>query len=131
MLLLLLLLQESALVQRLGAERAPDVQQYITRMPADSSTKLTVASNPLMLSMIASVFELRQGLPVPQTAAELYSTASDTMLARGGGASAELRRLVQVGPPVGPPTTALDEPAQHRCLGSHSPLQRLRLQAVP
>eukprot|EP00900_Chrysochromulina_parva_P013356 jgi/Chrpa1/22020/Chrysochromulina_OHIO_Genome00027621-RA len=48
-----------------------------------------------MLSMVASVYELRQGVGMPATVAELYATASDAMLARGGVATPELTRLLQ------------------------------------
>ncbi|KOO32405.1 protein nlrc3 [Chrysochromulina tobinii] len=54
-----------------------------------------VTSNPLMLSMVASVYELRQGVGMPATVAELYATASDAMLARGGVVTPELKRLLQ------------------------------------
>jgi vacuolar protein 8 len=48
-----------------------------------------------MLSMLASVFELRSGIEMPRTVVELYSMASDVMLNRGGATSPELRRLLQ------------------------------------
>eukprot|EP00900_Chrysochromulina_parva_P016629 jgi/Chrpa1/24968/Chrysochromulina_OHIO_Genome00027804-RA len=48
-----------------------------------------------MLSMVASVYELRQGVGMPATVAELYATASDAMLARGDVATPELARLLQ------------------------------------
>jgi hypothetical protein len=48
-----------------------------------------------MLSMVASVYELRQGVGMPATVAELYATASDAMLARGGVVTAELKQLLQ------------------------------------
>ena len=54
-----------------------------------------VTSNPLMLSMTASVYELRQGVGMPETIAELYEHASEAMLSRGGASSKELRRLMQ------------------------------------
>jgi hypothetical protein len=46
--------------------------------------------------MIASVFEIRQGVGMPKTIAELYGVASEAMLARGGAATPELRSLLQV-----------------------------------
>ena len=52
-------------------------------------------SNPLMLSMMASVYELRKGIDMPSTVAELYEIASEAMLARGHVASDALRRLLQ------------------------------------
>ena len=45
--------------------------------------------------MVASVFELRQGVDMPKTIAELYESASDAMLARGGVVSAEVRALLE------------------------------------
>jgi Ran GTPase-activating protein (RanGAP) involved in mRNA processing and transport len=87
--------QERALEQRLGAERAAALLPYVRdTVPRDDKGQ-KVTSNPLMLSMVASVYELRQGIGMPATVAELYATASDAMLARGGVASAELLRLLQ------------------------------------
>ena len=63
-------------------------------MPRDDMGQ-KVTSNPLMLSMVASVYELRQGVGMPATVAELYATASDAMLARGGVVTPELTRLLQ------------------------------------
>ena len=45
--------------------------------------------------MVASVFELRQGVEMPSTVAELYGLASEAMLTRGGAASDALRELLQ------------------------------------
>eukprot|EP00966_Prymnesium_polylepis_P275972 6376092-Prymnesium_polylepis.1 len=45
--------------------------------------------------MVCSVFELRGGVDMPTTVAALYGDAADAILARGGAASAELRRLMQ------------------------------------
>ena len=53
-------------------------------VPCDAETGARVTSNPLMLSMVASVFELRGDLQMPSTVAELYEVAADAMLARGG-----------------------------------------------
>jgi len=93
--------QEQALLQRLGNEG--DVRQLMTfveRMPTstdpDAPTKQhRVTANPLVLSMVASVFEIRKGLGMPETVAELYASASDAMLARGGGVTAEVRTLLK------------------------------------
>ena len=88
--------QESALEQRLGPERAAALLTYVRDvMPRDDDTGQKVTSNPLMLSMVASVYELRQGVGMPATVAELYATASDAMLARGGVMTPELKRLLQ------------------------------------
>ena len=61
----------------------------------DTDTGMSVTANPLMLSMVASVYELRQGVGMPETIAELYKEASEAMLARGGATSVQLRRLLQ------------------------------------
>ncbi|KOO26799.1 hypothetical protein Ctob_001341, partial [Chrysochromulina tobinii] len=94
--------QEQALLQRLG--NAADVRQLMTfveRMPTSTDLAATtmqhrVTANPLMLSMVASVFEIRKGLGMPKTVVELYASASDAMLARGGGVTAEVRTLLEV-----------------------------------
>ena len=64
-------------------------------VPRDVETGLLVTSNPLMLSMVASVYELRGDLQMPKTIAELYKVSSDAMLARGGASSDHLRKLLQ------------------------------------
>ena len=88
--------QEKALEQRLGAARTAELMPYVRdRVPHDTETGHRVTANPLMLSMVASVFEFRRGLEMPKTLAELYKTASDLMLARGGDNQPELRRLLQ------------------------------------
>jgi hypothetical protein len=94
--------QEQALLQRLGSEE--DVRQLMTfveRMPTSTdpaapTMQHRVTANPLMLSMVASVFEIRKGLGMPKTVAELYAFASDAMLARGGVVTAEVRTLLEV-----------------------------------
>jgi hypothetical protein len=93
--------QKQALLQRLGNEG--DVRQlmaFVERMPTSTdpdapTTQHRVTANPLMLSMVASVFEIRKGLGMPETVAELYASASDAMLARGGGVTAEVRTLLE------------------------------------
>jgi NLR family CARD domain-containing protein 3 len=87
--------QERALEQRLGAERAAALLTYVRDVMPRDDTGQKVTSNPLMLSMVASVYELRQGVGMPATVAELYATASDAMLARGGVTTPELTRLLQ------------------------------------
>ena len=83
-------------MQRVGEAQAAPLLEYVRdRVPIDTETGLRVTANPLMLSMVASVFELRSGLPMPSTVAELYGVASDVTFSRGGVASAELRRLLQ------------------------------------
>ena len=88
--------QQTVLEERLGATRAAELQSYVRdKVPRDTETGLRVTSNPLMLSMVASIAELRRGVGMPSTIAELYADASNAMLARGGAATAELHRLLQ------------------------------------
>ena len=60
---------------------------YLDRVPRDVETGNRVCSNPLMLSMIISIFELRQGLEMPATVARMYEIASQAMLERNGDVS--------------------------------------------
>jgi Ran GTPase-activating protein (RanGAP) involved in mRNA processing and transport len=87
--------QERALELRLGTERAAALLTYVRDVMPRDDTGQKVTSNPLMLSMVAAVYELRQGVGMPGTVAELYATASDAMLARGGVKTPELARLLQ------------------------------------
>ncbi len=81
-------------MQRVG--HADALLTYLRdKVPTDTETGLRVTSNPLMLSMVASVFELRRGVGMPSTIAELYADASEAMLARGGVVSDQLRLLLQ------------------------------------
>merc|ERR1712185_578609 len=66
-------------------------------MDTDPDTKAQhrVTANPLMLSMVASAFEIRKGVDMPETVAALYESASEAMLARGGVVSAEMRTLLE------------------------------------
>ena len=86
--------QQEALEQRLGATAAAPLLEYLERMPVGDDGQ-RVTANPLMLSMTASVYELRQGVGMPETIAELYKDASEAMLSRGGASSKELRRLMR------------------------------------
>ena len=86
--------QQEALEQRLGATAVAPLLEYLKRMPVGDDGQ-RVTTNPLMLSMTASVYELRQGVGMPETIAELYEHASEAMLSRGGASSKELRRLMQ------------------------------------
>ena len=45
--------------------------------------------------MVTSVFEIRRGVGMPSTIAELYADASDAMLTRGSNVSDKLRGLLQ------------------------------------
>ena len=64
--------------QRLGATAGEPLLEYLKRMPVGDDGQ-RVTSNPLMLSMIASVYELRQGVGMPETIAELYKDASEAI----------------------------------------------------
>ena len=88
--------QLEALTQRLGSEAARELLAYVEqRMPLNTESEHRVTANPLRLSRVASVYELRQGIDMPRTVAGLYSPASDALLACGGAASPALRRLLQ------------------------------------
>ena len=90
--------QEQALTQRLGEAGVKKLMPFVERMPNGHGPRTgaaRVTANPLMLSMVASVFEIRKGVDMPETIAKLYEDASEAMLARGGGVSAELRKLLQ------------------------------------
>ena len=87
--------QREALTQRLGAAGVEALLPFVERMPPDSETGLRVTANPLMLSMVASVYEIRAGVDMPETVAALYESASEAMLARGGVVSAEMRTLLE------------------------------------
>ena len=87
--------QNEALEKRLGVEGARPLLEYLEKEAPIDTHGHRVTSNPLMLSMFASVFELRRGVGMPETIAELYKLASEAMLSRGGGSSPELRKLLQ------------------------------------
>eukprot|EP00312_Isochrysidales_sp_CCMP1244_P014706 CAMPEP_0202741946 /NCGR_PEP_ID=MMETSP1388-20130828/4654_1 /ASSEMBLY_ACC=CAM_ASM_000864 /TAXON_ID=37098 /ORGANISM="Isochrysis sp, Strain CCMP1244" /LENGTH=1959 /DNA_ID=CAMNT_0049408819 /DNA_START=358 /DNA_END=6236 /DNA_ORIENTATION=+ len=89
--------QQQALEQRLGKSGAIELFEYVEMIPRDTESGLLITANPLMLSMVASVFELREGVGMPRTVAELYGVASAAMLSRSGGSTSEaLHRLLQV-----------------------------------
>ena len=78
--------QQQEVVQlRLGAERAEVLLPYLrNNVPLDGDTRQRITSNPLMLSMVISVFELRLNLGMPRTVTELYEVATSAMLQRAG-----------------------------------------------
>ena len=86
--------QKAAIELRLGCKRAQELLPYLERVPLDAETGQRVTGNPLMLSMVASVFEIRQGMAMPETIAELYQIASQAMLRRDGDVSPELEQLL-------------------------------------
>lgn len=88
--------QHRALEQRLGsADAATRVREYASaELPRDAESGECVTASPLMLSIISSIFELRRGVDMPKTVAEVYELACKVMLARGGGTSPTLTRLL-------------------------------------
>ena len=81
--------QRTVIERRVGkGERAERLVEYVReRVPLDGQTGRRVTGNPLMLSMVVSIFESRQGSDavagaMPGTVAELYDVASRTMLER-------------------------------------------------
>ena len=76
--------QLQALERRLGSGGVRELRPHLERMPIDEATQQRITSNPLMLSMVASIFELRTGLAMPETTVQLYAEATRAMLARVG-----------------------------------------------
>jgi hypothetical protein len=87
--------QKTAVQQRLGVELSEALMPYLESVPRDADTGQRITANPLMLSMVVSVFEIRQGLGMPKTIHELYAVASSAMLARGGGAPGKQLQLLR------------------------------------
>ena len=75
--------QAAFLAQRLGAARATELAPYVHGMPVEADTRRRVTANPLMLSMVASIAKLREGIYMPRTTAALYEVAASAMLRRG------------------------------------------------
>ena len=81
--------QEDFLATRLGDARASTLKSYLRdKVPLDAGgeagTKRRVTANPLMLSMVCSIAQLRVGIDMPTTTAELYEVAAGAMLKRSG-----------------------------------------------
>jgi ankyrin repeat protein len=81
--------QEAFLATRLGDKRASTLKSYLSdRVPLDAAgeagTMRRVTANPLMLSMVCSIAQLRVGIDMPTTTAELYEVAAGAMLKRSG-----------------------------------------------
>jgi len=89
--------QAAFLRQRLGVAREAELQAYVrTAVPVDADTQRRVTANPLMLSMVASIAELRTGVNMPRKTAELYEVATRAMLARSAaGVTKEAEALLQ------------------------------------
>ena len=69
---------------RLGNKRATELRPYLREKVPVDELRRRVTSNPLMLSMVASIAELRAGIEMPTTTAELYEVAADLLLSRAG-----------------------------------------------
>ena len=75
--------QADFLARRLDGGRAEELRPYLLeQVPVEADTQLRVSSNPLLLSMIASIADLRKGIGMPTTTAELYDVAAEAMLSR-------------------------------------------------
>ena len=80
--------QEEVIVKRLGKGKHSELLDYLRnpeRVPFDNETRQRVTGNPLMLSMVISIFQSKQkGIDkaMPATITELYETASRAMLER-------------------------------------------------
>ena len=87
--------QSDFLTERLGNARGAELVPYLElKVPVDSD-KRRVTANPLMLSMVASIAELRTGVDMPTTTAALYQTAAELMLRRGGALTEPEEALLQ------------------------------------
>ena len=73
--------QARFLEKRLGAELTARLAPYLSSVPIDEEGR-RITANPLLLSMVASIAELRQGVGMPDTTAELYEVAAGAMLSR-------------------------------------------------
>ena len=85
--------QRHVVEQRIDDQYVDDLMTYLQeRVPRDVETGNRVTGNPLMLSMVVSIFESRVvqmrvmqsqvATAMPKTIAELYQVASSTMLQR-------------------------------------------------
>ena len=108
----------AVLERRLGTHELTELLPYLERLPAEAepqgsseadpsapkvapqqSNAVRVTANPLMLSMVASLFELRRGgdQQMPETVTELYGVAAMAMLERAGSHhSSEMQQLLEV-----------------------------------
>jgi len=79
--------QEEVIAKRLGKGKHSDLLEYLRNpkhVPLDNNTQQRVTGNPLMLSMVISIFQSKKGTEsaMPATITELYETASRAMLER-------------------------------------------------
>ena len=76
--------QEMVIRQRVASKAAANkLLVYTTKkVPPDTETGERITGNPLMLSMVISIFESRKHLGMPTTLSELYGIATSAMLER-------------------------------------------------
>ena len=76
-------MQSYVIGQRLG-NRTQELKRFLRgTVPIDPGTRMRVTANPLMLSMIISIFEMHgNAAGMPRTVAELYSVATRALLQR-------------------------------------------------
>ena len=67
---------------RVDDSKAAGLLEYLeSKVPTDTESGERVTSNPLMLSMMISIYERQQG-NMPKTAVQVYETATTAMLKR-------------------------------------------------
>ena len=70
--------QQLVVVQRLGHDHAAELIPYLLKMvPTDPASKQRITANPLMLSMIISISELRRGVGMPNSVVSGSSNEDD------------------------------------------------------
>ena len=85
--------QQQAPTQRLGLDRAATLLQYVRDHVLSDDEGKRVTANLLMLSMVASVFELRQGIDMLRTVNTRDGLKGDAQPRRRCGGA--LRELLQ------------------------------------
>ena len=83
----------SRLGARLGAAEVERVWRYIGERMAHDAEGRFITSNPLMLSMVASIAELRVGHDMPRSLASLYKVATNAMLERARASALSVEEL--------------------------------------
>ena len=75
--------QRELVAQRIGREHANELMPHVHAiLPRSAETGQCVSSNPLMLSIVVSIFELRGGVNMPKTITETYQLVTQSMLER-------------------------------------------------
>lgn len=88
--------QAQAIKQRVGEDSAAKLLPYVrARVPIDAETGSRLTANPLVLSIIVSIFDQCAGKPMPSALLELYAVATDAMLSRGGPVTQHVKQLLQ------------------------------------